>query len=129
MFHITGPFRTRRMRYPAIPRPRRSVISASALLLTSLSVACSGGSGSGRDCDTFDKELPPITQIIDATAVVLSGPIGLALDSERNVYVAGLGSDNVFRITPGGTITQIIDAAGDPQGNGLNFPGALAFPF
>jgi len=30
-----------------------------------------------------------------------------------NVYVAGKESDNVFKITPAGLITEIIDAAGD----------------
>ena len=42
---------------------------------------------------------------------------GVAVDSSGNVYVAGFSSDNVFQITPGGTITEIIDATGDGAGN------------
>jgi hypothetical protein len=38
------------------------------------------------------------------------------------VFVAGFSSHNVFRITPAGGITEIIDATGDGAGNGLGFP-------
>jgi len=61
-----------------------------------------------------------ITEIIDATGDgtnALSSPSlssgGVAVDATGNVYVAGNGSNNAFQITPGGTITQIIDATGD----------------
>ena len=44
-----------------------------------------------------------ITQIIDATGDgvgnALNGPLGLAVDPIGNVYVAGLASDNAFRIS------------------------------
>jgi hypothetical protein len=42
------------------------------------------------------------------------------------VYVAGLISDNAFKITPGGTITEIINSAGDGVANGLNSPEGIA---
>jgi hypothetical protein len=35
------------------------------------------------------------------------------VDGSGNVYVAGAVSDNAFKITPGGVITQIIDTSGD----------------
>jgi hypothetical protein len=42
------------------------------------------------------------------------------VDSSGNVYVTGHGSDNAFKVTPGGTITEIIDSTGDRSGNTLN---------
>ena len=50
--------------------------------------------------------------------------VGVAVDGAGNVYVAGWVSDNAFRITPAGTITEIIDASGDGAGNTLD--GALS---
>lgn len=35
------------------------------------------------------------------------------MDGSGNVFVAGSTTKNVFKITPEGTITQIIDATGD----------------
>ena len=100
-------------------------ISALVLLGTILFVACGGGGGGGgggSDCD--------ITQIIDATGDgagnLLAGPFGVAVDSDGNVYVPGQNSDNVFQITPSGTITQIIDATGDGAGNALAGPNGVA---
>ncbi len=42
------------------------------------------------------------------------------MDSSGNVYVTGGYSHNAFKITPGGTITEIIDATGDAGGKNLN---------
>ena len=47
------------------------------------------------------------------------------MDGPGNVYVTGLHSDNVFKIAPDGTITEIIDSAGDGT-NGLAFPDGIA---
>src|SRR5262245_20817659 len=43
------------------------------------------------------------------------GPIqfSLALDGHGNLYAASNDTDAVFRITPGGCVTQILDAMGD----------------
>ena len=49
----------------------------------------------------------------------------MAVDGNGNVYVAGYISDNAFKITPGGVITQIIDSTGDGVGNTLDSPQAL----
>ncbi len=51
---------------------------------------------------------------------------GVAVDDAGNVYVAGASSDNAFRITPVGTITEIIDASGDGAGNTLDGSHGIA---
>ena len=47
-------------------------------------------------------------------------PRGLEVGPEGNVFIAGFSSDNAFRVTPAGTITEIIDSAGDGIGNLLD---------
>lgn len=52
---------------------------------------------------------------------------GVAIDASGNVYAVGVDSDNVFRIGPGGALTEILDATSgiespwtidvDPNGN------------
>jgi len=71
--------------------------------------------------------LTPV-EIIDNTGdglgnTLLSGR-AVATDSPGNVFVAG-ASGNVFKITPGGTITEIIDATGDGT-NALGAPNGVA---
>jgi len=59
--------------------------------------------------------LTPV-EIIDSTGDgtnTLSSVEGVATDSSGNVFVTGAISNNVFKITPGGTITEIIDSTGD----------------
>ncbi|MEZ5215136.1 MAG: SBBP repeat-containing protein [Ilumatobacteraceae bacterium] len=43
-------------------------------------------------------------------------PYRVTVDSSGNVYVAGQGSNNVFRVSPGGGVTEIIDSTGDGAG-------------
>jgi streptogramin lyase len=58
-----------------------------------------------------------ITEIIDATgdgaSNVLGSPFGVTVDDSGNVYIPGQTSNNVFRITPSGTVTQIITGEED----------------
>ncbi len=71
-----------------------------------------------------------ITEIIDATGDgagnTLKSPNAVRVDAARNIYIAGSGTDNAFKITPAGVITEIIDWTGDGAGNILNEPGGLA---
>jgi hypothetical protein len=82
--------------------------------------------------DTCSTNTTPctITEIIDSAGDGMAGneldrPNPLVVDSNDNVYVSGRGSDNVFRITPGGAITEVIDGAGDLTGSFLDRPVAL----
>ena len=74
-----------------------------------------------------------ITEIIDADGDgmgnVLNGANVIAVDAEGNVYVGGNTSNNAFKITPpygAANATEIIDAAGDGAGNGLNGTSGIA---
>ena len=71
-----------------------------------------------------------ITEIIDSTGDgmgnTLNYPEGIAVDGNGNVYVAGIDSDNAFKITSGGVITEIIDSTGDGTGNTLYGPADIA---
>jgi hypothetical protein len=74
-----------------------------------------------------------VTEILDATGDGLGNtfsssttPGGITVDGSDNVFVAGFASDNVFRIAPGGAVTEILDATGDGLGNPLNGPRQLA---
>ncbi len=70
-----------------------------------------------------------VIELIDETGDgihELDEPEGVALDAAGNVYVTGAESDNAFRITPAGGITQIIGPDGDGLGNGFDDPGKVA---
>ncbi|MCP3981216.1 MAG: hypothetical protein GY716_18100 [bacterium] len=80
------------------------------------SVYLSGGSGnnafeilSPTACDTGGP-LCTITQIIDSTGDGMGNPVNggfyIAVDAAGNVYFGATVSDNVFRITPGGVVTE-----------------------
>lgn len=67
---------------------------------------------------------PLVVELIDASgggASLLDSPTSAAVDAAGNVLVAGASSDNVFRITPDGTVTEILDASGNGT-SGLNNP-------
>jgi hypothetical protein len=50
----------------------------------------------------------------------------LDVDDADNLYVAGYGSDNAFKVSPDGSATEIIDATGDGLGNELDAPRGIA---
>jgi len=79
-------------------------------------------------CKTSGGTLCTITQIIgiagDGTNNLIF-PHGIATDSSGNVFVSGITTNNVFKITPGGTITEIINATGDGT-NTLDDPRNIA---
>ncbi len=60
----------------------------------------------------------PVVEVIrasgDGRGNALREPTGIASDPvTRDLYVVGSGSENVFRITPGGTVTRILGSRGD----------------
>ena len=66
-----------------------------------------------------------VTEIIFGPET-LEEPYGIAVDDSGNVYVTGSDSDNAFKSTPDGVITEIIDSTGDGAGNRLNGPCGIA---
>ena len=55
----------------------------------------------------------------------LWGPGEIGVDVYGNLFVLGSGSDNAFKVSQSGQITQIIDASGDGLGNILDQPYGL----
>lgn len=48
-------------------------------------------------------------------------PVGVTVDASGTVYVAGGSGNNIRKITPGGVVSTLVDAAA-----GLNFPAGVA---
>ena len=69
-----------------------------------------------------------ITELIDSSGDGLGNTLNTAsaieVDDAGNVYVSGRETDNVFRIAPDGTITEIIDS--QAAGYRLEWPVDLA---
>ncbi|MBW2386558.1 MAG: NHL repeat-containing protein, partial [Deltaproteobacteria bacterium] len=59
-------------------------------------------------------------------ATWLDQPVDIAIDATGRVFVTGYSSQNVFRIDPNSTITEILDESGDGT-NSLDGPWGLAF--
>ena len=87
----------------------------------STSPAAADGWSGGDLVDPIVAPQPPITLILDrsgeGTPNSMIDPDGIAVDSAGNVYVAACGygapSTGFFKITPGGTVTRLIDSTGD----------------
>lgn len=69
---------------------------------------------------------PGNDEVIDDMGGALDAPFGIAVDDNGTLYVTGFASDNVFSVTEGGVITEIIDSTGDGGGNPLDGPTAVA---
>ena len=76
---------------------------------------------------------PGVTGGMDGTgaAAQFNAPIGVAVDSSDNVYVADSGNNTVRKITPGGVVTTLAGLAGsagsmDGTGSGARFNGPRA---
>ena len=74
-----------------------------------------------------------VTGSMDGTgaAAQFNAPIGVAVDSSDNVYVADSGNNTVRKITPGGVVTTLAGLAGsagsmDGTGSGARFNGPRA---
>lgn len=61
----------------------------------------------------------------DGAGNTLSSPEGLVVAPCGTIYVAGGGSNNVFRISPAGLVTQVLDGTGDGT-NPMTGPTGLA---
>ncbi len=57
-----------------------------------------------------------VTQILDASgdgaAATLNTPLGVAVDNAGNVFVVGGSSENLFKITPAGVVTEFVEFPG-----------------
>ena len=72
-----------------------------------------------------EPELPivqPTSGSGDGLGNGLNAPQNIAVDGAGNVYMTALFSDNAFKISPSGVITEIFDVTGDGAGNA--FEGA-----
>ncbi|HYA17706.1 MAG TPA: NHL repeat-containing protein [Bryobacteraceae bacterium] len=68
-----------------------------------------------------------------ATGAKLAGPLGLAVDSSRNLYIADGPNQAIRMVTPGGIISTVAGGRGGFSGDGgsatlaaLNYPEAVA---
>jgi hypothetical protein len=118
----------------------KSVVGAGSLLLEGPTDVVVDQTG---DVYVVDSESNRVVKLHAGSATVLMDATGdgagnvfgcaasnlicdLEIDGAGNLYVAGQESDNVFRISPGGVVTEIIDAAGDGAGNPFSFPQQIA---
>jgi hypothetical protein len=69
-----------------------------------------------------------ITEMVDVTGDGagngLDEPNDVAVDSNGNVYVTGYRSDNVLKISPDGTVAEVLDSSS--HGNTFNSPLSIA---
>ncbi len=109
----------------ALDRPYGIVVDSSDKLY----VAGATSNNAFKITFTTDGDVDVITEIINATGDgvhALTEASRIAVDDLGNAYVIGETSDNAFKITPDGVVTQIIDSSGDGLGNELDKPLAIA---
>lgn len=93
-------------------------------LLTEVGCTLEGCSGTGPQPDS--PGIYPIVGPAGNGTHPLDRTRAVAIDDDGTAYVTGFASDNVLKVTPGGAISQILDATGDGQGHGCDAPGSLA---
>jgi sugar lactone lactonase YvrE len=113
----------------------------SFLLLPLLLLSCGGGgdSGSVAPAGTVTSSTPGIALLAGAlggpgnldstgTAARFSGPLGVAIDSSGNIYVADTSNDVIRKITPSGVVSTLAGTPGkagatDGTGSAARFNG------
>ena len=107
-------------------------LSAVVFVLAITNVACNKSNGDGSSGATGEDgcSATACTQVMDATGDNEVNPLvfaqGLAIDSTNNVFVAGADTDNVFRISSGGYVREVINAEGAGPGKILTNPQSIA---
>lgn len=71
-----------------------------------------------------DGTLTPFTPS-DGVGHVVEQPGPLAVGPDGSLYVAGIESDDVYRVTPAGVVTQVVNRGGDGMGGDLDEPTAV----
>ncbi|HIG71906.1 MAG TPA: hypothetical protein EYQ46_18005 [Myxococcales bacterium] len=99
--------------WPRVSRSGRWIGVAAIIAAQALFVSCKDDSGGSND------DSSPVDVIIDESGdglgQTLAFPLRMIVDPMTgNIIVSGYSSDNVFKITPLGEITEIIDVTGDP---------------
>lgn len=92
-------------------------------------VGCGGGGGGGNSLvnggvvTTF-AGTPGVPGFFDASPVLFHSPVGVAVDSSGNVFVAENGNHTIRKITSSGTVSTI---AGDGIAGYTDTPGIVQF--
>ena len=68
-----------------------------------------------------------VTTVADGASVGAPfAPYGIALDAAGNIYLAGYGTEHLYRLSPSGDLATLLDATGDGAGNRLSGVGDVA---
>ncbi len=89
----------------------------------------SGGGCGGLPSKGSPVPTPHPTVHVDGAELIAAGLLhtrDVAVDGAGNAYVIGMISDNAFKITPAGVVTELIDGSGDGAGHFLDQPYGIA---
>lgn len=73
------------------------------------------------------RQIDIATQAVTTFSTKVSSPIGLALDSAGNLYVADSGNWRVIKITPAGAVTVLASGLQGPEGVAVNAAGTVVY--